>query len=194
VISELWFILISTVLVNNLVLTQFLGMDPAMTASRSLRPTLLLCAATSAVLLVVGFALGLARPWLPSDASGQTFLLVVSVLIIGLTCEGVDRIARDIAPLHYRALGHHFPLLFCNSAILGVTLTLGGSEESIVAHIARVVATALAFTLVMIVMAGARERLVGADVPAAFRGIAISLMTLGLLSLAFAGFTGMAGV
>lgn len=193
-ISELWFILISTILVNNLVLTQFLGMDPAVAAARSMRPILLLCLATSAVLAVLGLVIALARPWLPTDASGQVFVLVVSVLFIGLACTVVDRIARDIAPLDHRALGHHLPLLFCNSAILGVSLALGTSGQSLLSLTTQLVATILAFTLVMVIMASARERLLGADVPAAFRGVAISLMTLGLLSLAFTGFTGMAGV
>lgn len=190
-LSELWFIIIATVLVNNLVLTQFLGIDPAFNATRSLRPTLLHCAATATVLILTGCAL-LAIGKIVNPLSSPVALVLV-VLVTAAAATLIDRLAQQVSPLDHRALGHHLPLLFSNSAVLGTGLTLHAGERGIILQMAFLLATVLAFTLVMVLLASARERLAGADVPAAFEGVVITVMTLGLLSLAFTGFTGMAG-
>lgn len=191
--SELWFIIVSTVLVNNLVLTQFLGLDPALTATRSLRPTLIHCSATSVVVLLAGIALWIMQAWLPDSDASHVLLLVAGVMIIAVIAAVVDRVVRELWPLQHRALGHHLPLLLSNSAILGAGLTLHAQTTSALQRAGYLIATMGAFTLVMILLAAARERLAGADLPTAFEGAAITVMTLGLVSLAFTGFAGMAG-
>jgi electron transport complex protein RnfA len=185
------FILLGAVLVNNIVLTKMLGLCPFMGVSKKLETAYGMGAATTFVLTVATGASYVIDHYLlvPFDL---TYLRTLSfVVTIAAVVQMTETVIAKTSPLLQQVLGIYLPLITTNCAVLGVPLiniSLGyGFVESLLFGMG----SAVGFSLVLILFAGIRERIEGADVPFYFRGTAISMITAGLMSLAFMGFAGL---
>ncbi len=189
--SEYALILLTTVLVNNFVLTQFLGLCPFMGVSRTLETAVGMGLATTFVLTLASALSFLIDHWLlqPYDL---TYLRTLSfILIIAIVVQFAEIVIRQRSPLLHRVLGLYLPLITTNCAVLGVALLSSRQHHSLLEAVFFGFGAALGFTLVLVLFSLLRERLNGANVPDAFKGNAIGLITAGIMSLAFMGFSGL---
>jgi electron transport complex protein RnfA len=190
--GELGLIIIAAAVVNNFVLIQFLGLCPFMSASRQVEGAIGMALATGLVLTTAS-ALGyLVEAFLLVPLGLEYLRLIAFVLIIGAAVQLVDLVGRRVSPLLHRVLGLYIPLIASNCAVLGVALLNSAASRSLLAAVFYGAGAALGFGLVLALLAGLRERLALADVPAPFRGSPIALILAGILSLAFLGFAGFA--
>ena len=190
--GELALLLIGALLVNNFVLAQFLGLCPFMGVTRGydialsmgLATTFVLTlAATICYLLFHGLLVPLQLEWLN---------IILFIIVIASVVQLTEIYLRATSPLLNQILGVYLPLITTNCAVLGVALLAVGGELSLLETIVFSMGAAAGFTLVMVLFGAIRERLEGADVPAAFRGAPIALITAGIMSLGFLGFGGLA--
>lgn len=190
--TELGLIIIAAALVNNFVLVQFLGLCPFMGASRRLEGAVGMGLATGLVLTTASALSHIVERWLLIPYDLEYLRLIAFILIIGAAVQLTELLVRRFSPLLHRILGLYIPLIASNCAVLGVALLNSTASRSLLAAIFYGAGAALGFGLVLALLAGLRERLELADVPVPFRGSAIALVTAGILSLAFLGFTGFA--
>lgn len=185
------FIILSTVLVNNVVMTQFLGLCPFMGASRRMDAALGLSMATALVLvLACAFAWGLHR-WLLVPLEAPYLRTIVFIFSIAFSVQAAETILRAYLPRLHRVLGVYLPLITTNCAVLGMALLSVEQASSLSDALLRGLGAALGFALVMVLFTGLRERLVDGKVPAIMRGAPVALVSAALLSLGFMGFAGM---
>lgn len=189
--SEYLLILVSTILVNNFVLVQFLGLCPFMGVSNKLETAIGMSAATTFVLTLASLCSYLVYTYLlmPLDLAYLrtiSFIMVIAV-VVGFT----EMAIRKTSPLLYRVLGIFLPLITTNCAVLGVALLSVKRESSLFESILYGFGASVGFSLVMVLFAAMRERITVADVPLPFQGSAIAMVSAGLMSLAFMGFTGL---
>ena len=192
--SEYLLILVSTILVNNFVLVQFLGLCPFMGVSGKLETAMGMSLATTFVLTLASVCSYLAYTYLlaPLDL---TFLRTITfILVIAVVVQFTEMVVRKTSPLLYRVLGIFLPLITTNCAVLGVALLNINRQNNFVESVLYGFGAAAGFSLVLVLFAAMRERIAVADVPVAFRGAAIGMVTAWLMSLAFLGFTGLVGV
>ena len=185
------FILISTILVNNFVLVKFLGLCPFMGVSRKLETALGMGLATTFVLTLASMTSYLVNAYLlvPLDL---TYLRTISFILVIATIVGfTEMVVHKSSPLLYKVLGIYLPLITTNCAVLGVALLNVQENNNFIGSILYGAGAAIGFTLVLVLFAAMRERIAAADLPAVVQGNAIALITAGLMSLAFMGFTGL---
>lgn len=190
--TDLFLILVATVLVNNFVLTRFLGLCPFMGVSRNLDAALGMALATGFVLTLSSATSFLVHRWVlePFDLG---YLRTLSfILVIAASVQFTETMVRRLSPLLHQVLGIYIPLIATNCAVLGVALLNVQEAHTFVESVVFGLGASLGFALVLVLFASVREKLVAADIPAPFRGTAIALMTAGIMSLAFMGFSGMA--
>ena len=190
--SDLILILVGTVLVNNFVLVRFLGLCPFMGVSRNLEAAFGMSLATAFVLTLSSAASYLLHEYLlvPLDLS---YLRTISfILVIAVSVQFTEIMVRRLSPLLDQVLGIFIPLIATNCAVLGVALLNVQQAKGFVQSVFFGFGAATGFALVIVLFAAIRERLDAADIPLPFRGMAIALMTAGMMSLAFMGFSGMA--
>lgn len=189
--SSYFFLVIGAVLVNNVVLVRMLGLCPFMGVSKKLETAVGMGAATTFVLtLGAGSGYLIDRYLLePNDLGYLRTLcfIVVIAAIVQLTELAIEK----TSPLLHRVLGIYLPLITTNCAVLGVPLLNAGMANDFVESLLFGFGSSVGFTLALVLFAGIRERLDGADVPLPFRGTAIAMITAGLMSLAFMGFGGL---
>lgn len=189
--SELFLIIVSTVLVNNFVLVKFLGLCPFMGVSQKLESAIGMALATTFVLTLSSVCSYLVNTYF-LQPFGIEFLRTLSfILVIAVVVQFTEMVVKKTSPLLYKILGIYLPLITTNCAVLGVALLNVQEAHSFVESVFYGLGAALGFSLVMILFAAMRERLQAAEVPAAFRGAAIAFVTAGMMSLAFMGFTGL---
>ena len=184
-------ILISTILVNNFVLVKFLGLCPFMGVSQKLETAMGMGLATTFVLTLASMTSYLVNIYLlvPLDL---TYLRTISFILVIATIVGfTEMVVHKSSPLLYKVLGIYLPLITTNCAVLGVALLNVQENNGFIGSILYGAGAALGFTLVLVLFAAMRERIASADVPALIKGNAIALITAGLMSLAFMGFTGL---
>jgi electron transport complex protein RnfA len=183
-------ILISTVLVNNIVLVKFLGLCPFMGVSKKLEAAVGMGAATTFVLTLSAGLSYLVNIYLlgPDLAYLRTISFIV---VIAAVVQFTEMFIRKSSPVLYQALGIYLPLITTNCAVLGIALLNVQENHGFVESLLFGFGGAVGFTMVLTLFAAMRERLEGAAVPAPFRGSAIAMVTAGLLSLAFMGFSGL---
>ncbi|MFK8031181.1 MAG: electron transport complex subunit RsxA [Gammaproteobacteria bacterium] len=189
--TELLALIVATILVNNFVLVQFLGLCPFMGVTQRLEGTVGMCFATVFVLTV---ASGLS--WclnnfvlIPFDLG---YLSIVSfIVVIAAVVQFTEIIVRAISPLLHQVLGIFLPLITTNCAVLGVALLNVKEQHSFIESLFFGFGAATGFSLVLLALAAQRERLALANIPTPFRGAAIGLVTAGIMALAFIGFSGM---
>ncbi|WP_026291784.1 electron transport complex subunit RsxA [Marinobacterium rhizophilum] len=189
--TEFLLILISTVLVNNFVLVQFLGLCPFMGVSNKLETAMGMSLATTFVLTLSSLCSYLIYTYLLAPLEMAFLKTIAFILVIAVVVQFTEMVVRKTSPLLYRVLGIFLPLITTNCAVLGVALLnikkMNGFMESIVYGFG----AAVGFSLALILFSAIRERVAVADVPTPFRGAAIGMVTAGLMSLAFMGFTGL---
>ena len=190
--TELFVILISTVLVNNFVLVRFLGLCPFLGVSRNLEAAIGMSLATAFVLTLSSATAYLLYTYLLIPLDLEYLRTVGFILVIAASVQFTEIMVRRMSPLLDQVLGIYIPLIATNCAVLGVALLNVQQSKGLVQSAFYGFGASVGFALVLIMFAAIRERLEAADVPAPFRGAAIALMTAGIMSLAFMGFSGMA--
>lgn len=189
--TEYLLILVSTVLVNNFVLTKFLGLCPFMGVSRKLETATGMALATTFVLTLSSVCSYLANTYLLAPLGLEYLRTITFILVIAAVVQFTEMVIQKTSPVLYQVLGIFLPLITTNCAVLGVALLNVQQEAGFVDSALYGFGAALGFSLVLILFASMRERIAVADVPVAFRGPAIALVTAGLMSLAFMGFSGL---
>ena len=190
--SDLILILVGTVLVNNFVLVRFLGLCPFMGVSRNLEAAFGMSLATAFVLTLSSAVSYLLHQYVlvPLDLG---YLRTISfILVIAVSVQFTEIMVRRLSPLLDQVLGIFIPLIATNCAVLGVALLNVQQAKGFVQSVFFGFGAAVGFALVIVMFAAIRERMDAADIPLPFRGMAIVLMTAGMMSLAFMGFSGMA--
>jgi Na+-translocating ferredoxin:NAD+ oxidoreductase subunit A len=190
---EYLLIFISAIFVNNIVLSQFLGICPFLGVSKKISTALGMGAAVAFVLTLATIVTYLVQK-LVLDPFGLQYLQTIAfILVIAALVQMVEIVMKKVSPALYQALGIFLPLITTNCAVLGVAILVIQKDYDILQSIVYAFSTALGFALALIVFAGLREQLEFANVPKGMRGMAIVLVTAGLLSLAFMGFSGVDG-
>lgn len=189
--SDILLLLISTVLVNNFVLAKFLGLCPFMGVSSRVETATGMAAATTFVLTIASLASYLINHFILQPLSLEYLQILSFILAIAVVVQFTEMVVQKSSPVLYRLLGIFLPLITTNCAVLGVALLNVNKNHGFVDSIVYGFGAALGFSLVLILFAAIRERIAVADVPAPFQGAAISLITAGLMSLAFMGFSGL---
>jgi electron transport complex protein RnfA len=183
-------ILISTVFVNNIVMAKILGLCPFMGVSRRLETSISMGLATIFVLTLASGASYLVNEYLLGTELFYLRTLSFIVVIAGIV-QFTEMFIRKTSPVLYQVLGIYLPLITTNCAVLGIPLLNVQAQHNFVESLFFGAGGAIGFTLVLVLFAGIRERLDTCDVPAPFKGTSIGMITAGLMSLAFMGFSGL---
>jgi len=185
------FILVGAVLFNNVVLVRILGLCPFMGVSKKLETAFGMGAATTFVLTVGTGASYVIDSYL-LQPFGLGYLRTISFIVtIAAVVQLTELIVKKTSPLLYQVLGIYLPLITTNCAVLGVPLLALGNKYDFIESLLFGFGSSIGFSLALILFAGIRERIEGAEVPVHFKGTAIALVTGGLMSLAFMGFAGL---
>jgi electron transport complex protein RnfA len=188
--SEYLLILVGTVFVNNIVMVKILGLCPFMGVSKKLETALGMGAATTFVLTLGSGASYLIQHYLLGPELAYLTTLSFIVVIAGIV-QFTEMAIKKTSPDLYQVLGIYLPLITTNCAVLGIPLLNVQAKHDFMQSLLFGFGGAVGFTLVMVLFAGIRERLEGADVPGIFKGTAIAMVTAGLMSLSFMGFSGL---
>ena len=187
--TEYLLILIGAVFVNNIVMVKILGLCPFMGVSKKLETALGMGAATTFVLTVASGTSYLINQYLLGPELSYLTTLSFIVVIAGIV-QFTEMVIRKTSPVLYQVLGIYLPLITTNCAVLGIPLLNVQAKHNLMESVFFGMGGALGFTLALVLFAGMRERMEGADVPAIFKGSAIAMITAGLMSLSFMGFSG----
>ncbi|MBV5341483.1 MAG: electron transport complex subunit RsxA [Deltaproteobacteria bacterium] len=189
--QEYLIIIISAVLINNIVLSQFLGICPFLGVSKKLSSSLGMGGAVSFVLVLSGAITWLVRQYilLPFDIGYMQ--TVAFILIIASLVQFVEMVMRKFTPPLYKALGIYLPLITTNCAVLGVAIINVQKDFSFGKAMTHSLAHAAGFTLALVLMSGIRERMEDADIPESMQGTPIALVIAALMSISFLGFSGL---
>ena len=190
--TDLILILIGTVLVNNFVLARFLGLCPFMGVSKNLEAAAGMSLATAFVLTLSSAVSYLLHQYLLVPLDLEYLRTISFILVIAASVQFTEIMVRRLSPLLDQVLGIYIPLIATNCAVLGVALLNVQQAKGFVQSVFFGFGASLGFALVLVLFAAIRERLDASDIPRPFRGTAIALMTAGIMSLAFMGFSGMA--
>jgi electron transport complex protein RnfA len=188
---ELFLIILSTALVNNVVLVKFLGLCPLMGVSNKLDSALGMGLATTFVLTLAAFASWLLEHYVLEPFDLGFLRILTFILVIAVVVQFTEMVVRKTSPALYQVLGIFLPLITTNCAVLGVALLNVQQENGFFESLLYGFGSALGFTLVLVMFAGLRERLALASVPTLFAGAPIAYVVAGLMSLAFMGFAGL---
>ena len=189
--TELALILISTILVNNFVLVKFLGLCPFMGVSRKLETATGMGLATTFVLTLSSVCSYLVDTYILIPLGIEYLRTIAFILTIAVVVQFTEMVVHKTSPVLYQVLGIFLPLITTNCAVLGVALLNVQEKNGFLQSAVYGFGAAVGFSLVLSLFAAIRERVAVADVPVAFRGPAIALVTAGLMSLAFMGFAGL---
>ena len=184
-------ILVSTVLVNNFILVQFLGLCPFMGVSSKLETAMGMSLATTFVLTIASLCSYLTSHYLLKPLQLEYLQTISFILVIAFVVQFTEMLVHKTSPLLHRVLGIFLPLITTNCAVLGVALLNIKKDHGFLESILYGFGAAVGFSLVLILFSALRERIAVADVPGPFKGPAIAMITAGIMSLAFMGFTGM---
>ncbi len=189
--TEYLLIFISTVLVNNFVLVKFLGLCPFMSVSTKLETAMGMGLATTFVLTLSAISSYLVNEYLLIPL-GLGFLRTVAfILVIAVVVQFTEMVVHKTSPLLYQVLGIFLPLITTNCAVLGVALLNVQEKHGFIESAIYGFGAAIGFSLVLVLFAAMRERVAVADVPEVFKGAPITLVTAGIMSIAFMGFSGL---
>jgi len=190
-VAEYALILVSTILVNNFVLVKFLGLCPFMGVSRKLETAMGMGLATTFVLTLSSVASYMVNAYMLEPFGLEYLRTIAFIVVIAAVVQFTEMLVHKTSPMLYQVLGIFLPLITTNCAVLGVALLNTQAQHSFLESAVYGFGAAVGFSLVLVLFAAMRERLAVADVPVPFQGAAISLITAGLMSLAFMGFSGL---
>ncbi|KGN71248.1 electron transport complex subunit RsxA [Porphyromonas sp. COT-239 OH1446] len=183
-------IFVAAVFVNNVVLSQFLGICPFLGVSKKVDTALGMGAAVAFVLAIATIVTFLIQTYI-LEPMGITYMQTISfILVIAALVQMVEIMLKKVSPALYQALGVFLPLITTNCCVLGVAILVIQKEFSLLESVIYAISTAIGFTLALVVFAGIREQLSRTELPAAMRGIPIALISAGILAMAFMGFSG----
>ncbi|MDP8263976.1 MAG: electron transport complex subunit RsxA [Candidatus Aceula lacicola] len=181
-------IIISAVLVNNIVLAQFLGICPFLGVSKKLSTAIGMGGAVLFVMTLATIVTYLIQTYILVPLHIDFLQTVVYILVIAALVQMVELILKKVSPALYQALGVFLPLITTNCAILGVAILVIRKDYNLIESTVFAVANAIGFTLALVIFSSIRERLELLDIPESMKGVPISLIVAGLLALAFMGF------
>lgn len=181
-------IIIGAIFVNNVVLSQFLGICPFLGVSSKVNTSLGMGMAVTFVMALASIVTWCLQEFVLGQFGIEFMQTIVFILVIAALVQMVEIVLKKVSPALYQALGIFLPLITTNCAVLGVAILMIQKDMSLLQGVIYSVATALGFALALVLFAGIRERLEVEDVPAPFRGVPIALITAGLLAMAFMGF------
>lgn len=190
-VKELLVILVSSSLVSNVVLSQFLGLCPFLGVSKKVKTAGGMGAAVIFVITLASAVAGVINRFVLIQFNVQYLDTIVFILVIAALVQFVEMFLRKAIPSLYEALGVYLPLITTNCAVLGVAINNEQAEYGILTGIVNGFATAVGFTIAIVILAGIREKIEYNDVPGSFRGMPIVLLTAGLMAIAFVGFSGL---
>jgi electron transport complex protein RnfA len=183
-------IIISAVLVNNVVLAQFLGICPFLGVSNKIGTSIGMGLAVIFVMALANLVTFLVQNYVLVPLHIEFMQTITFIFVIAFLVQVVEIILKKVAPPLYQALGIYLPLITTNCAVLGIALLAVQKDYSLLMSVVYAASIAVGFMLALILMAGIREQLSMADTPKGVQGFPLSLITAGLLSLAFMGFSG----
>lgn len=190
-VKDLLVILISSSLISNVVLSQFLGLCPFLGVSKKTNTAAGMGAAVIFVITLASAVAGVIYKFVLVPL-GITYLqTIVFILVIAALVQFVEMFLKKFMPSLYQALGVYLPLITTNCAVLGVALTNVQKNYGILTGIVNGFATAVGFTIAIVILAGIREKMEYNEIPAPFKGMPIVLLTAGLMAIAFCGFSGL---
>ena len=188
---EYFIIIISSIFVNNVVLSQFLGICPFLGVSNRVGTSLGMGAAVTFVMAISSIVAYLIQYYVLVPLGIQYMQTIVFILVIAALVQMVEIILKKVSPALYQALGIFLPLITTNCAVLGIAILLVQKEYNLGESVVFATATAIVFSLALVLFAGLRERLELEDVPAGMKGMPIALLTASILAMAFMGFSGL---
>jgi len=189
---KLFLIFMGAVVVNNFVLSRFLGICPFLGVSKKIETAFSMGIAVTFVMTLSAMASWLIQNYILIPFGLERFLQIVSfILVIASLVQFVEMVIQKTSPALYQALGIYLPLITTNCAILGLALLIALKEYSLIESLAFGFGAGAGFTLAITMMAGIREELQFGDVPKPLEGAAIALIIAGLMSMAFMGFSGL---
>ena len=189
--TEFALILLSTILVNNFVLVKFLGLCPFMGVSRKLETAIGMGMATTFVLTLASILSYIVNSLILIPFEIEYLRTISFILVIAAVVQFTEMMVRKTSPVLYQLLGIFLPLITTNCAVLGVALLNVQEQNNFLQSAFYGFGAAAGFSLVMVLFAAMRERIAVSDVPLPFQGAAIGMITAGLMSLTFMGFTGL---
>ena len=189
--KELLIIAIGSALVNNVVLSQFLGICPFLGVSKKVDTAAGMGGAVVFVITIASFVTGLIYKFILSPLHFEYLQTIVFILIIAALVQFVEMFLKKAMPPLYNALGVYLPLITTNCAVLGVALTNVQKEYSILQGVIYGVGTSVGFLIAIVIMAGIREKIEYNDISESFQGTPIVLVTATLMAIAFCGFSGL---
>lgn len=186
-------IFITAIFVNNIVLSQFLGICPFLGVSQKVNTALGMSGAVAFVLVLATLVTWCVQTYVLNPLGLQYLQTISFILVIASLVQMVEIILKKVAPPLYQALGVFLPLITTNCAVLGVAIAVIQKDFNLLQSVTYAFATAIGFGVALVVFAGLREQLAMVKVPKGMQGVAITMVTAGLLSLAFMGFSGVDG-
>lgn len=190
-VKELLVILISSSLVSNVVLSQFLGLCPFLGVSKKTNTAAGMGGAVIFVITLASAVAGLMYKFILQPLHIEYLQTICFILVIAALVQFVEMFLKKVMPALYEALGVYLPLITTNCAVLGVALTNVQKEYGILSGIVNGFATAVGFTISIVILAGLREKMEYNDFPESFKGMPAVLLTAGLMAIAFCGFSGL---
>lgn len=186
-------IFISAIFVNNIVLSQFLGICPFLGVSQKVNTSLGMSAAVAFVMTLATIVTYIVQMNVLNPFGLQYLQTIVFILVIAALVQMVEIILKKVSPALYQALGIFLPLITTNCAVLGVAILVIQKDFTLMKSVVYAFSTAIGFGLALIVFAGIREQLSMVKIPKGMQGMSIVLVTAGLLALSFMGFSGLEG-
>lgn len=188
--KELLIILVSSAIVHNVVLSQFLGLCPFFGVSKKTETAVGMGGALVFVITLSSFVTGLIYKFILVPSGMEYLQTIVFILIIAALVQFVEMFLKKCVPSLYKALGVYLPLITTNCAVLGVALNNVKYEYSILESVVNGFATGVGYLIAIVLLAGIREKMEYNDIPESFQGMPIVLLTAALMAIAFFGFSG----
>lgn len=189
--KELLLIAVGAALINNVVLSQFLGLCPFLGVSKKIKTAAGMGAAVIFVITIASAVTSLIYDGILLRFDMDYMKTIVFILVIAALVQLVEMVLKKMSPALYSALGVYLPLITTNCAVLGIALTNVQNGYGLLTSVVNGLATAAGFAISIIILAGIRERMEHSDIPKAFQGMPIVLIAAGLMAIAFSGFAGL---
>lgn len=189
--EDLLKIAVVAALVNNVVLSQFLGLCPFLGVSKKTKTASGMGAAVIFVITIASALTSFVYSCILVPAKVEYLKTIVFILLIAALVQLVEMILKKYSPALYSALGVYLPLITTNCAVLGVALTNVQKDYDFITSVVNGLFTAIGFTIAIVILAGIREKTENNNIPNAFKGTPIVLVTAGLMAIAFSGFAGL---
>lgn len=190
-IKSILIIMLSSILVNNFVMSRFLGICPFLGVSKKVETSLGMGMAVTFVMVLASAITYLINNFVLIPLGIEYMQTIAFILVIAALVQFVEMVIQKTSPTLYQALGVYLPLITTNCAVLGVAILNIQSNYNLIETIFNGFAAAVGFTLAIVLFAGIRERLEISDIPKSFEGFPIALISAGLMSIAFLGFSGL---